>query len=331
MALAKLLPEFHPRPWGRRSLAPLYTIPANTAQPIGEAWLSSVSCRVLCPGRSPSEGTLGELWAQMTAAERGSELAGLERFPLLLKFIFTADKLSVQVHPDNAYAQLHQNEPWGKTEMWYVVAAEAEAWVRVGLRPGITRAELQRIFGKPELEDALHHIPVQAGDAIFVPAGTVHAIGPGLCLCEIQQYSDVTYRIYDYDRPGLDGRKRALHTEQALAVARLETPEAGRVAPMRLALPNCEAERFVSGPYFVVERYRSESACELTIDPRRFSLLVFYSGKGRVSTGLNGLDYTAGDALLVSADSVRIAIEPTLPTEFLRASALGVQGQNPTG
>ncbi len=100
---------------------------------------------------------------------------------------------------------------------------------------------------------------------------------------------------------------------------------------MRLALPNCEAERFVSGPYFVVERYRSDSICELTIDPRRFSLLVFCSGTGRVSAGQSGMDYAAGDALLVSADSGRIAIEPNGATEFLRASALGVQGQNTAG
>lgn len=321
MRLAKLQPQFHARPWGRNDLSPLYTRPPGTTDPIGEVWLSSVECRVLGPAISPPTMRLGEYWAQLTLAEIGTDLQGLPRFPLLIKFIFTAEKLSVQVHPDDDYARRHEREPWGKTEMWYVVAAEPGAWVRVGLRPGTTRETLRSVFGQPEMEDILNPISVRAGEAIYVPAGTLHAIGPGLCLCEIQQYSDVTYRVWDYDRLGLDGHKRALHQEQALAVARHKTPEAGRQCPTPVGHGARPGQLLLSSPYFAVEKYEITDRLELRCDAAHFDLLIFCAGGGTLTAGANRMEYMQGDAFLVTADSGRVVFQPHHPTELLRAFA----------
>jgi mannose-6-phosphate isomerase len=172
---------------------------------------------------------LGEMW--------------FEAQPLLLKFIFTSDKLSVQVHPDDAYAARHEAARGGrgKTEMWYVVEAKPGARLAIGLKQEMTREELRRAALDGSLEGQLRWFEVHPGQAVFVPAGTIHAIGPGLTLCEIQQYCDLTYRLFDYGR--LDhGRPRELHLEKALDVVR-SSPRAGLVS-----LPfSCE--------YFRVARY----------------------------------------------------------------------------
>ncbi len=149
-----------------------------------------------------------------TRADRG----GL--FPLLVKFIFAEDKLSVQVHPNDDYAGEHEKAAGGrgKTEMWYAMRARAGAEVLVGLKRGVTLDSFKRAIADGTAEECLEHVPLKAGDAIFVPAGTAHTIGPGLVLCEIQQNSDLTYRVYDYNRRDAQGRARELHVEKALEV-----------------------------------------------------------------------------------------------------------------
>lgn len=317
--LVKLEPRFHPRPWGRPSLDPLYQLPAPSAVPIGEVWLTSLESRVSGEGLSSRESTLGKLWERMPPEERGAALAGLDHFPLLVKFVFTADKLSIQVHPDDAYARRHAGEPWGKSELWYVVTAEPGAWVQVGLKAGMTREQLQQLCRTPAVEAALHTVPVKAGDAVYLPAGTLHSIGPGLCLCEVQQYSDLTFRVYDYDRPGLDGRPRTLHLEEALAVTRLQTPEAGLVQPAALDSSGAGGQRLLACPYFVVEKYQPAKALEVRLAPAHFDLLVFLSGAGQMQAGANRMDFSSGDAFLVTADEETVRIEPRRPTELLRA------------
>ncbi|MDA2913598.1 class I mannose-6-phosphate isomerase [Acidobacteriia bacterium AH_259_A11_L15] len=322
MSLLKLLPEFHSRPWGRRDLSPLYSLPEGAKEPIGEAWLTSLECRLLEPGAREARQTLRERWVKMTAEERGRNAAGLERFPLLIKFLFTAEKLSIQVHPDNAYAREKENEPWGKTEMWHVVAAEPGGWVRVGAKPGMDPEAFRATLGKPEIEERLSHILVSAGDTIFVPAGTVHAIGPGLCLCEIQQYSDLTYRIYDYHRPGLDGKPRGLHLEQARAVARPYTPEAGKVAPQPLDR-RLEGRLLAASPYFVTEKYSAEKSWELPDDPGHFDLLVVCCGRGKLAAQSAEWDYAPGDAFLALANAGPVEVRPEQSGEFLRVYVPG--------
>lgn len=277
-----------------------------------------MKCHVLGTDASLGQETLGELWTRMTPAERGPGLLGLKRFPLLTKFIFTAQKLSIQVHPDDTHARRYEGEPWGKTEVWYVVDAKPGAWVRVGVKPGIPLAKLRPLFGKHEIEDCLNYIALRAGEVVYVPAGTIHTIGPGLCLCEVQQYSDITYRIYDYDRVGLDGRKRPLHLEKALAVVRPEAPEAGRVVPVPLTDCKTQGQVLVASPYFVVEKHGIRDTIKLVSDSSHFDLVVFSRGKGTLSSGSNQMNYVKGDSFLVFANAGRAEVRPSEASEFLR-------------
>ena len=222
-----LLPRFVERIWGSASLEPYFAAQPDQTGPIGEVWLTATDCQV-----SGSSQTLGDLAAAEPAAF-GCEVPG--EFPLLLKLLFPTDKLSVQVHPNNAEAQATLGQPRGKTECWYVLSADAGAEVAVGFREPLSPAAMQQAIADGSIEQHLRKLPVRAGDMIFVDAGTVHAIGPGMVLLETQQYSDVTYRLWDYGRP------RELHIEAGLAVTRSKGPRHARQSfPTSSMLPGGE-------------------------------------------------------------------------------------------
>src|SRR6266478_7399712 len=168
--------------------------------PIGEAWLTGLDCHVVS-GQFAGR-TLGQAWKEMSVPWRGSRFEGDVDFPLLLKFIFPTDKLSIQVHPDDAYAAIHERAAGGrgKTEMWHIVSAEPGARILMGLKPGVDKKDFLAGLENQTLESLFQSHTVQAGDTIFVPAGTPHAIGPGMIVCEVQEYSDLTYLVYDYCR-----------------------------------------------------------------------------------------------------------------------------------
>src|SRR3954453_4541944 len=215
-----LKPEFHTRPWGARDLAPIYDRHVDPAeQPIGEAWLTGDDC-IVANGEFTGR-KLGDLCREFGGTLVGSAAPNKERFPLLIKFLFPREKLSVQVHPDDEGAKA-LGQPCGKTECWYVLAAEPGAQVGLGLKPGVTREQLKRAIGEKRAEALLNWLPVHAGEMIYVDAGTVHAIGPGSILVETQQSSDTTYRLYDYGRP------RPLHVEEGLRATKEKT-HAGKV------------------------------------------------------------------------------------------------------
>ena len=237
-----LQPAFSERIWGRRDLRPWYDR-EDLAQPIGEAWLTGPESRVangLLAGRTLSEAVRdypSELLGHAIAAE------GSPEFPLLVKLLFPNDKLSVQVHPNDAEAQA-LGQPRGKTECWYVLEAKPGAEVALGLKDGVDRAAVERAVAAGTMEDLLRMLPVSTGDMVFVDAGTVHAIGPGVVLLETQQTSDITYRMYDYGRP------RELHLEQGLAVMRTGT-RAGKVEPRQMD----GSTRLIEEQYFCVDRF----------------------------------------------------------------------------
>lgn len=249
-------------------------------------------------------------------------MAGLGRFPLLAKILFTSDKLSVQVHPDDEFARAHEREPWGKSEVWYVLEAEAGAWVRVGLVQGSTRTNLDALLGTPAIENSLRRIVVRRGDVVSIPAGTLHSIGPGLILCEIQQYSDVTYRVYDYGRPGLDGRPRALHLEKARAAVKIDTPQAGLHSPGQLR-EGGEGQVLFSGNRFIVEHFESDSRVGLPSDPTHFDLIVTLAGAGRIRAAGEEMKFKRVEAFLVTANAGGIEIEPDRPSRWLRTYPVG--------
>ncbi len=236
----------------------------------------------LSPWFPSSNRKIGEVWFEAD-------------LPLLLKFVFTSERLSVQVHPDDAFAAAHERS-LGKTEMWYVLRADPGAQLAIGFRETISRERLRESALSGEIEKLLNWIPVEAGDTFFVPAGTVHAIGAGLAICEIQQYSDITYRLYDYGRP------RELHLEKAMQVASLD---AIRAQPAMLPI-DCQ--------YFHTELARITLPLEYTPEPQRFHVLIFVSGIGTIADQ----PFQEGQAWLVPAGAERFTITPIEPTKFLR-------------
>jgi mannose-6-phosphate isomerase len=180
-----------------------------------------------------------------------------DRFPLLVKLLDAADDLSVQVHPDDAYAMTHEGNELGKSEMWVVLHAKPGAAVVLGLVPGVTRESIRAAIYGGDLVPLLHYIPLSAGDHICVPAGSLHAILSGVLMAEIQQNSDTTYRVYDWNRLGTDGLPRSLHIEKALDVINYQqiTPARPTAQPVRDSAGRVR-ERLCATDYFVVERVR---------------------------------------------------------------------------
>jgi len=227
------------RIWGVTSLEPWFDVP-KLEKPIGEAWLTSAECPIT--GGSLRGETLGSAAARFPESLGDAAVGG---FPLLIKILFPREKLSVQVHPNDAQASaagLPNGQ--GKTECWYVLSAEPGATIAVGFREALTLEQVREAIADGTLEDKLDHVPVKAGDMFFVEAGTVHAIGPGVIILETQQYSDVTYRLFDYGRP------RELHLDQGLAVTRITTG-ASAVVPVEVG----QHTELVRSNYFVVDRF----------------------------------------------------------------------------
>ncbi|HTC32985.1 MAG TPA: class I mannose-6-phosphate isomerase [Bryobacteraceae bacterium] len=236
----------------------------------------------LLPWYPASEKKIGEVWFEAD-------------LPLLVKFVFASERLSVQVHPNDEFAAVHEHSR-GKTEMWYVMRADPGARLAIGFRESITRERLLESALSGEIEQMLNWIEVQAGDAFFIPAGTVHAIGGGLALCEVQQYSDITYRLYDYGRP------RELHLDKAIQVSSVEAS-----SPKSVMLP-------IDCPYFHTELAITASSLLYKPEPGRFHILIFVSGMGTIA----GQQFREGEAWLIPAASPPFSIEPDGPAKFLR-------------
>ena len=243
LAPFRLAPFFSPRPWGTRDLSPWYDF--RPTEPIGEAWLTGPQCLIETGDQQGRR--LDELAAAYPDALLGPHCNEVGDYPLLVKILFPNDKLSVQVHPDDTLAR-QIGQPRGKTECWYVLDAQPGAAIALGLKPGSTVEGMRKAIGDRTLEAMLEQVPVVKGDMVFVDAGTVHAIGPGVVLLETQQTSDITYRLYDYGRP------RELHIDRGLAATRLHTA-AGKVAPK--AEGACT--RLIEQKYFSVERIDLDS------------------------------------------------------------------------
>ena len=272
----RLAPYFRTRIWGFHDLAPWFNYKTD-AEPIGEVWLTGEMCK------AATGPFTGQTLRAITDAH-GPELLGAAlgdgEFPLLVKMLFPKEKLSVQVHPDDAMARKY-GEPRGKTECWYALDAEPGAAVALGIRPGVTVRDVRAAIKAATLEDLLEMVPVEKNDMLFVDAGTVHAMGPGVVMLETQQTSDLTYRMYDYGRP------RELHLEKSLEAMRLKT-RAGKVPPRPVnGLANAHTV-LIDEKYFEIERWSlpaGEAPAGLT-----------------ASTGAVQMFFLAGGAVCISAD-----------------------------
>lgn len=263
---------------------------------------------------------LGESWPVMPREWVGTAVARDPLFPLLVKFIFTDEKLSVQVHPDDAYASEHERAAGGrgKTEMWYALRARPGAEVLVGLRPEVTAESFRRAIADGTAENCLAHVPLSQGEAIFVPARTAHTIGSGLTLCEIQQQSDLTYRVYDYNRRDAQGRARELHIEKALAVMRFGPQKGGKAEPV--AISNGELTRtFIAAcRYFATETWQFSKPIAATSSSEHFEILVTLEGNGEISFGGARMEYGPAQAWLIPATLGKFEVKPDTRTMLLR-------------
>lgn len=316
----RIEPIFSPRIWGARSLAPLFPEKSNLAEPLGEAWLTGLDCKIASGAFAGK--SLGEAWREMPPEWRGSRLAAFGDFPLLVKFIFPTDKLSVQVHPNDAYAAKHEKAAGGrgKTEMWHAVSAEPGAEVLAGLKPGVDEKSFREGFESHALENLFQRWQVQAGDTFFIPAGTPHTIGPGMVLCEVQQYSDLTYRVYDYGRVDAHGKPRELHIGKALDVIEFGRPAGGYGKTTRLPLPaqGLQKSLLVACSYFAAEIWEDFSRVEACSSPGQFELIVILTGSGDLVWGSSSGKYQSGACWLIPANLGKFELSATEPTKLLR-------------
>jgi len=308
-------PAFDPRPWGTLDLSAIYPNQKFNER-IGEAWLTGDNCVV---ANGPfAKRSLADLSKEIGAEFVGTAARDPQRFPLLLKFLFPEEKLSVQVHPDDKTA-LRFGEPWGKTECWYVAHAKPGSQIALGLKPGVTVAQFEQSIQENRAEDLLNWINVYQGEMIYVAGGTVHTLGPGSVIVETQQQSDTTYRLYDYGRP------RPLHLERGLASVK-ESTASGKVirpAPVSIHGGNSRQSSMIAAPYFTVDLFElKEPHVFSTADDAgktSVQILVAVEGCGVVEAqGRNPVTLAKGDAVVIPAAVRGFMVRPQWAVEFLK-------------
>jgi mannose-6-phosphate isomerase len=287
-------PIYMQRVWGGRELEIVYgrTLP-DPKLPFGESWeIVDREDEQSIVDQGPLKGeSLHELWTKRREEIFGMENDGCSRFPILIKVLDARDDLSIQVHPPVDKASELGGEP--KTEMWFIADCEPGAKLYVGLKHGVTRADFERAITDGTVADCVHAIKPEPGDSIFIPSGRLHAIGAGFLIHEIQQNSDTTYRVFDWNRMGLDGKPRALHVAQSLASIDFDDFEPGMDKPDGDTLASC--------PYFKTER-KSLDAGDAIANPvaNRFSILSVVDG---LLESNGGRRFAKGSFLLLPRDA----------------------------
>lgn len=322
-----LAPVFVQKVWASPQLPPplnrFWSPPPDT----GEIWLASDHLRVTPVASGPLAGMgLDEVIRRWPEWLLGPDRGG--RLPLLLKVLSVGQWLSVQVHPGDEAARRLEGEPWGKSEAWLILDAQPGAEMILGLKPGVDRAGVKQAVERADLAGVLGRRPVISGETYLIEPGTVHSPGPGITLFEVQQASDVTYRLYDWDRPGLDGRPRDLHIAQALEVlnpaapAEPRTPQARQDGPVRI-------EDLASSPHFNLRRV-SLTAPYRPQPGRGPVLWVALSGKGRLEYNSEpAQEMAAGQCWLLPAGLDQVSLNPLEAPLVILESLAGPAGPGP--
>ncbi len=310
-------PLFKDRVWGGCRIAELYGKPLPAGVPIGESW------EITDRPEGVSAITNGPLagrdlrWLMENHAEEllGRPAAKSERFPLLVKILDAREKLSVQVHPPVSKAAALGGEP--KTEMWYFVDTTPAADIFVGLKHGVTRAEFERRLGDGTVADCIHHHPVQRGDAMFLPSGRVHALGGGNVVFEFQQNSDTTYRVFDWNRVGLEGKPRELHLEPALASINFADFEP-ELLPTKDPDPQPSAAHILTkNPCFTAFLQRVNAGQGTGSEGIGLHVIALIEGRLEVSAKGHWIALKPGDFCLVPAVCHRVEIWPETNAAYL--------------
>lgn len=294
--------------WGGRRLGTLLGKQLGPETDYAESW------ELVDHGQDQSTLTQGPFagWTlSRFVRERNQELFGRHhgrtQFPLLVKFLDANDRLSLQVHPNDALAKAYDPTENGKTEAWVIVHAEPGSQIYAGLKKGVDRETLNSNLQNGRLEDCLHKFPVSVGDCVFIPAGTVHAIAEGIVLAEIQQSSDLTFRLDDWGRVGTDGKPRELHIEQSLASIDFQRGPVSPVVPKRL--PGHPTEKLAECEYFVMHRHQSDKPFTISTD-NRFHVLMMLSSSADISAEEFSSPFHLGQTVLIPADCPDVQITP---------------------
>ena len=310
-------PIFKERVWGGRNLERLYHKPLPPDVPIGESW--EISDR---PGDASviANGPLAGKdlrWLMENHAREllGADSAEVKRFPLLVKILDAREKLSVQVHPPPVKAAELGGEP--KTEMWYVADADPGAELFVGLKKGVTRARFERAIQDGTVADCVQRLPVEKGDVMFLPSGRIHAIGAGLVIFEIQQNSDTTYRVFDWNRTGLDGKPRQLHVSESLASINFDDFEPRLIKSQYSRNPIVKVRYLVDDPLFRVDACQVKRGQRFHLRGERVQILAVLRGRLAVGGGAEKLVLSPGQFALLPASVGRVTMTAEMQVEFL--------------
>jgi mannose-6-phosphate isomerase len=318
------LPIFKERVWGGRELERLYQKQLPAGRPIGESWeISDRPGDASVIANGPLAGkTLRWLMENHRAELLGNAKPAAEnRFPLLCKILDAREKLSLQVHPPANKAAELGGEP--KTEMWFIADAAPGAELYVGLKRGVTRAEFEEKVRAGEVADCFHRLPVHTGDAMFLPSGRVHAIGAGLVIFEIQQNSDTTYRVFDWNRTGLDGQPRELHVAQSLASIDFNDFEPGLVETKCAIGPNFKSRQLVQDPLFNVHEMTVETGEHILMSKQQMRMIAVVSGALSITSiiGEPQLELLPGRFCLLPASLNPVDLGTKRNTTFLCVEA----------
>lgn len=321
---------FHPitkqRRWGGNRLSSTLGKSTKVPGPWGESWeiVDQAGDQSVVMSGELAGSTLGELVRLMNTELFGSQ-AGWRQFPLLIKFLDVHDWLSLQVHPDDTRAKQYGETENGKTESWIVLNAREGSRLYAGLKDGVTRDDLQAALDGGTIEETLHSIDAKPGDCIHVPAGTVHAIGPDIMLAEVQQQSDLTFRIHDWGRMGTDGKPRQLHLEQALECTRFD------VGPLSMARPTAQRhgdrfeEQLVRCEHYEIKRH--ESPCDFVIHTQsRFRVLMVIDGSATLRGDFNDVAMPLGTTTLIPACVPAVEVCPSGSATVLEISVPTADG-----
>lgn len=308
MGIVKLSPAFKDYLWGGEKLKTKYNKQTNL-RPLAESWELSThpdGQSTVVTGKYAGC-TFSEYLAGIGKPAWGTNAQEFEDFPVLIKFIDAKQSLSIQVHPSDEYALRVEHE-YGKTEMWYILDCEIGAYLYFGVAHEITKEEFGKAIEDDTLCGLLKRVPVKKGDVFFIPAGTVHAIGAGIMICEIQQNSNSTYRVYDFGRRDKQGNLRELHIDKALAVSNLQPSE--RSVSGKKWMDGCGAAHtaLASCPYFTTELITSTGQAVVHAGEESFVSLVILEGAGTAACGDDRIDFLAGDSLFVPASSGKVTV-----------------------
>lgn len=308
MKIEKLSPAFKDYLWGGTKLRDVYKKKCDFDK-VAESWELSTHPA----GESVIDGgeygglTLSGYFEKAGKAVLGRNCEKFENFPVLIKLIDAKDPLSIQVHPSDEYALKVEGE-YGKTEMWVVMDCEPGAFLYFGVNRALTKEEFRQRIENNTVLEVLNRVDVHPGDVFFIESGTIHAIGAGILICEIQQNSNCTYRVYDYDRRGADGKPRELHVEKALEVSRFTPSDTSDRQGKAEKIPGGTVKRLASCRYFTTERYDVDSAVELDVTEDSFASLMITAGEGKVEGPENALRFHAGDSMFIPAGTGKVRL-----------------------